>query len=122
MQGKNARKVRKDVNLKLVIGIVSAVLILSICVGLLVCYTITDKIVSENVYVNSIYVGGMSAEEATAKITSTVTKDYFNKIVTINYGDKSYDLRKLALKILPHTQAFRHQHYDRIYCCKYEAH
>ena len=95
MQGKNARKVRKDVNLKLVIGIVSAVLILSICVGLLVCYTITDKIVSENVYVNSIYVGGMSAEEATAKITSTVTKDYFNKIVTINYGDKSYDLNLL---------------------------
>jgi len=95
MPEKNARKVRKDVNLKLIISIISAVLILCVGVGLLTYNTMADKVIAENVYVNSIYVGGLSVEEATTKIASYVTTDYFNKTVTINYGGKSHRLNLL---------------------------
>ena len=95
MPEKNTRKVRKDINLKLLISIISAVLILSVCVGLLACNTKADNVIAENVYVNSIYVGGLSVEDATAKIASTVTADYFNKTVVVNYGGKSHSINMM---------------------------
>ncbi len=91
MSEKNSRKVRKDVNLKVVMGAVAGLLILCVCIGLLACNYITaHTVIDENVYVNSIDVGGLTVEQAKTKIEQSVNEDYFNKSVEINYGGKTY--------------------------------
>lgn len=96
MPEKNARRVRKDVNLKLLIGVVSAILVLCVAVGFFAYKVMTEKVIADNVYVNSIHVGGLSVDEAAAKIKESVTEEYFNKTVEINYGGKSHQINMLG--------------------------
>ncbi len=88
---KTSRKVRKDVNLKVVIGVAAGLFILIICFGLLACnYINVHMLIDENVYVNSIDVGGLTVEQAKTKIEQSVNEEYFNKTVQFNYGGKPY--------------------------------
>ncbi len=95
MSETNARKIRKDVNLKVLISAVAVFAVLCICIGLLACNYIDTKahnVIDENVYVNSIYVGGLTAEEAKTKIEQSINEEYFNKTVSISYGGKTHDV------------------------------
>lgn len=91
-----ARRVRKDVSLKLVLIITASLLAIGcVCAGLLAC-TPAEKnaniVIDDNVYVNSIYVGGLNAEEAKQKIEKTVNGEYFNKTVNVKYLGEAYGI------------------------------
>ena len=91
-----ARKVRKDINRNLVLIIAAFLLAIAcVCAGLLAC-TPAEKnikaVIDDNVYVNSIYVGGLNAEEAKQKIEQTVNGEYFNKTVNIKYLGEAYGI------------------------------
>ena len=93
MSEQNARKVKKDINIKVIISIVAVLVIFGICGGLLACNymnTSANNIIDDNVYINNIYVGGLTVDEATAKIEKAVDAEYFNKDVDISYGGKTY--------------------------------
>ena len=93
MSEQNARKVKKDINIKIIISIVAVLVIFGICGGLLACNymnTSANNIIDDNVYINNIYVGGLTVDEATAKIEKAVDAEYFNKDVDISYGGKTY--------------------------------
>ena len=91
MSEKISRKVRKDVNLKVVVGAVACLLIMFMCIGLLACnYLNIRMFIDKNVYVNSIDVGGLTVEQAKTKIEQSVDEEYFNKTVEFKYGGKSY--------------------------------
>lgn len=96
MSGQMARKVRKDVNWKLILIIAASLLAIGcICAGLLACTPDENKgkaVIDDNVYVNSIYVGGLNAEEAKQKIEQTVNGEYFNKTVNVKYLGEAYGI------------------------------
>ena len=95
MLKKTARKVRKDINLKLVVTIASLLAVVLVCVGIIACNHFTTKansVIAENVYVNSIHVGGLTAEEAKAKIEQNITPEYFDRTVLVRYMDEAYEV------------------------------
>lgn len=92
MSEQTVRKVRKDINFKIIIPVI--VVVLAICAG--VCGYMfmgdADRVIADNVFVNSIDVSGLTIEEAKAKIDETVGADYFNKSVVIDYNGDSFEL------------------------------
>lgn len=103
MLKKTARKVRKDINLKLVVIVASILAVALVCMGIIACNHLTTKansVIAENVYVNSIHVGGLTVEEAKTKIEQNITPEYFDKFVSVKYMDESYDINlKNALTV-----------------------
>ncbi len=100
MAEKTARKVRKDFSFKkLIIVAISAILLM--VVGLFgYMFFRGSTVIAQNVYVNSISVGGLSVEEATKKIEEEVNDSYFSKSVSVVYKDREYNVDLLdAVKI-----------------------
>ena len=116
MSGQMARKVRKDVNWKLILIIAASLLAIGcICAGLLACTPDENKgkaVIDDNVYVNSIYVGGLNAEEAKQKIEQTVNGEYFNKTVNVKYlGEASVLILKRLLLLMQRKLSRLHFRY-----------
>ena len=90
MSGKIARKVHKDIKLKFIIPILILLLIVLIVGGCAIGGM--SNTVADNVFVNSIPIGGLSADEAKAKLTESITDEYFNKSVFVKYNDESFEI------------------------------
>ena len=100
MTDKPARKVRKDLKLKTVITI-AMLIVIAIFVGIFgFMHFYHSEIMADNVYVNTLHIGGLTVDEAAAKIEKEVNAEYFNKTVSINYMDETYNVDLLdAVKV-----------------------
>lgn len=100
MTDKPARKVRKDLKLKTVITI-AMLIVIAIFVGIFgFMHFYHSEIMADNVYVNTLHIGGLTVDEAAAKIEKEVNAEYFNKTISINYMDETYNVDLLdAVKV-----------------------
>jgi len=95
MSEKHARKVKKDINLKSVI-IIAVLVVSAILAGVFgFMYFYHSSVVSDNVYVNSLHIGGLTVDEATEKIAEEFKPEYFDKTVSISYMDKIHNVELL---------------------------
>lgn len=100
MSKETARKVRKDINIKLIVIIVVSILVLTLaCFCFVACNknkgnntASADSVIADNVYVNSIHVGGLTVEEAKKKINESISSEYFDKTVLVRYNDELFEL------------------------------
>lgn len=100
MPGKVVRKVRKDLKLKtvIIVALVVSAVVFAGVYGVLHYYN--SNIIGDNVYVNSLHVGGLTVDEATAKIDKEFSTEYFDKAVQCTYDDKTYEIDLLnAVKV-----------------------
>lgn len=97
MAESTARRVRKDFGFKkfIILVIVAIAVIITGLFAFLVFQNST--VIADNVYVNSIHVGGLTVEQATEKIQKTVNEGYFDKHITVNYKDDTYDVDLLEI-------------------------
>lgn len=92
---KTARKVRKDINVKLLIIVASLLAVVLVFAGVFACnhfITKANSVIADNVYVNSINVGGLTVDQAKAKIEESISPEYFDKTVSIKYMDELFEI------------------------------
>ncbi len=97
MTEKAVRKVRKDLNLKtvIIIAVFAVIFIIAAIFGFMHFYHSTT--IADNVYVNSLNVGGLTIDEAATKIEQEFNTEYFNKTISMDYGDKTYKINLLDI-------------------------
>lgn len=106
MVEKPARKVRKDLNFKTVIIAVILAIVVIVAGLFTFLFFQHSTVIADNVYVNSVHIGGLTVEDATKKIQETVNDSYFDKFVTVNYKEEAYEVDLLKIvKIDPQATA-----------------
>lgn len=95
MTEKPVRKVRKDLKLKTVI-IISVLVVFFVVAGIFgFMHFYHSAVIGDNVYVNSLNVGGLTVDEATEKIEQEFNTEYFDKTVSIDYMGETYNINLL---------------------------
>ncbi|MEE1042674.1 MAG: VanW family protein [Clostridia bacterium] len=92
MSDKLARKVKKDLNIKTVVIVAVLVLVLAFAGVFAFLHFYHSNIIGDNVYVNSLHIGGLTVDEAAAKIDQEFNEEYFDKTVQITYEDKTCEV------------------------------
>lgn len=95
MTEKPVRKVRKDLKLKTVI-IISVLVVFFVVAGIFgFMHFCHSNVIGDNVYVNSLDIGGLTVDEATEKIEQEFNTEYFDKTVSIDYMGEIYNINLL---------------------------
>lgn len=95
MTEKPVRKVRKDLKLKTVI-IISVLVVFFVVAGIFgFMHFYHSAVIGDNVYVNSLDIGGLTVDEATKKLEQEFNTEYFNKTVSVDYMGETYNINLL---------------------------
>ena len=82
---------KRDLGKKLLIT--GSVVIFVVALVVFLAYALTPSdVIADDVYVNSLSVGGLTTDEATEKITQNYNEEYFNKTVAVNYNNSTLQL------------------------------
>ena len=90
MEQKATRKVHKKKGKK-IFAVIMILLLVALVAAVVFMQTHKVNTISDNIYVNSVAVGGLNLSEATEAIEKGFGADYFKKNVVIKYNEKTYD-------------------------------
>ena len=90
MEQKAARKVHKNKGKK-IFAIIMILLLVALVAAVVFMQTHKVNTISDNIYINTLAVGGMNLSEATELIEKEFGTDYFKKNVEVKYDDKTYE-------------------------------
>lgn len=95
MENKAHRKVHKKRGG--LIAAIIAVVFIAIVIGCVIFVsTYKATTIADNIYVNSLSLGGMTADEAVAALENAFSGDYFDKDIKVSYDGREYDVNILG--------------------------
>ncbi len=97
MSEKPARKVRKDFSFKKLVVVVILAIVVLVAGLFAFLYLQNTTVIGDNVYVNSIHIGGLTQEQAVQRLEKAVGDSYFNKSIIVAYNDGEYKVDLLDI-------------------------
>lgn len=95
MDKKPARRVHKKNGMKL-FAVIVLLLLAAAAAVIVFMQTHKTSTISDNIYVNSMSVGGMTVKEASDALEKKFSPDYFSKTVLISYNDADFEAELLG--------------------------
>lgn len=92
MAGTPTRRVRKDFSFKkaIIVAVLAVIIILAGAFAFM--HFQHSAVMADNVYVNSLHIGGLTVDEAVKKIEKEFNAEYFDKTVSVIYMDETYEI------------------------------